>query len=120
MGDSYGVRLPQLTEKQLKTLYRQVMTDDTYWDDMTAVELEKRLVAFNEHTEAFLRPIPTVRRLVFKHPNKVIPHLLLRISDDIVGDEVVCIAVEWHKIIGRNGAGFSPALHDHIGFRRAR
>ena len=49
MGDSYGVRLPQLTEKQLKTLYRQVMTDDTYWDDMTAVELEKRLVAFNEH-----------------------------------------------------------------------
>lgn len=49
MSDNYGAKSPQLTEKQLKTLYHQVMTDDTYWDDMTASELEKRLVAFNEH-----------------------------------------------------------------------
>ena len=32
---------PELTEKQIQTLYHQVMTDDTYWDDMNAAELEK-------------------------------------------------------------------------------
>lgn len=40
---------PKFTEKQTKYLYHQVMTDDTYWDDMTAAELEKRLADFNEH-----------------------------------------------------------------------
>lgn len=40
---------PKFTEKQTKNLYHQVMTDDTYWDDMTAAELEKRLADFNEH-----------------------------------------------------------------------
>lgn len=40
---------PELTEKQIQTLYHQVMTDDTYWDDMNAAELEKRLDDFNAH-----------------------------------------------------------------------
>lgn len=40
---------PEMTEKQIQTLYHQVMTDDTYWDDMNAAELEKRLDDFNAH-----------------------------------------------------------------------
>ena len=43
---------PKFTEKQIKYLYHQVMTDDTYWDDMNAAELEKRLTAFNEHRKS--------------------------------------------------------------------
>ncbi len=43
---------PKFKEKQITALYHQVMTDDTYWDDMNAEELEKRLVAFNEHKKS--------------------------------------------------------------------
>lgn len=41
----------ELTEKQMERLYRRVITDDTYWDDMTAVELEKRIETFREHDD---------------------------------------------------------------------
>lgn len=39
----------KMTEKQMAQMYTKVMKDDTYWDDMTAAELEKRLDDFNAH-----------------------------------------------------------------------
>lgn len=39
----------KMTDKQIAQMYTQVMKDDTYWDDMTAAELEKRLDDFNAH-----------------------------------------------------------------------
>lgn len=42
----------KMTEKQISQMYTQVMKDDTYWDDMTAAELEKRLDDFNAHKKS--------------------------------------------------------------------
>ena len=42
----------KMTEKQIAQMYTQVMKDDTYWDDMTAAELEKRLGDFNAHKKS--------------------------------------------------------------------
>lgn len=42
----------KMTEKQIAKMYTQVMKDDTYWDDMTAAELEKRLDDFNAHKKS--------------------------------------------------------------------
>lgn len=42
----------KMIEKQIAQMYTQVMKDDTYWDDMTAAELEKRLNDFNAHKKS--------------------------------------------------------------------
>lgn len=42
----------KFTDKQIAKMYTQVMRDDTYWDDMTATELEKRLDDFNAHKKS--------------------------------------------------------------------
>lgn len=42
----------KMTDKQIAQMYTQVMKDDTYWDDMTAAELEKRLDDFNAHKKS--------------------------------------------------------------------
>lgn len=38
----------QLSDKQAEKIYRQVVTDDTYWDEMTPTELYKRVEVFAE------------------------------------------------------------------------
>lgn len=42
-----------LTTKQAEHIYRQVVTDDTYWDDMTADELEKRIDVYKDDSENY-------------------------------------------------------------------
>ena len=42
----------KFTKKQIAKMYTQVMSDDTYWDDMTAAELEMRLDDFNAHKKS--------------------------------------------------------------------
>lgn len=42
----------KMTEKQIAQMYSQVIKDDTYWDDMTAAELEIRLDDFNAHKKS--------------------------------------------------------------------